>query len=34
MSESKSIDEKKLNSFMDKIFNDLSGSYITLSYRR
>ncbi len=30
MSESKSIDEKKLNSFMDKIFNDLSGSYTTL----
>ena len=26
MSESKSIDEKKLNSFLDKIFNDLSGS--------
>ena len=34
MSESKSIDEKKLNSFMDKIFNDLSGRYTTLSYRR
>jgi hypothetical protein len=30
MSESKSIDEKKLNSFMDKIFNDLSGSYSIL----
>ena len=30
MSEIKSIDEKKLNSFIDKIFNDLSGSYTTL----
>ena len=30
MNESKSIDEIKLNSFMDKIINDLSGSYTTL----
>ena len=30
MSESKSIDEKKQNTFMDKVLNDLSGSYTTL----
>ena len=30
MSESKSIDQKKLNSFMDKIFDDLNESILLL----